>query len=222
MTAPPHKILINCLSARSGGAISYLRNAIGSILAEGNRLDGVEIHALCDARQALQIDTSPDRRILAETARLGGWKRSLWERRNLPRIVRQGGYGTVFTPYQLSAAALPVRSVLMLRNMEPFFFERYHYSFKNRLRNQLLRRSTIRSTRAASHVIAVSEFARDYLVDVVGVSRHAVTRIYHGRDPFFRNRSTMMRRDVYSKNCKLNPRFCLPVDRCCPTGAVRM
>ena len=179
------KILINCLSARSGGAVSYLRNAIGRILVQGNAGSKARFLALCDARQSELVDVDPAFLLAADTAGMSGLKRSFWERRNLPELVDRHGITTLFTPYQVSSVKTGARSVLMLRNMEPFFFRRYQYAWKTRLRNHVLRRSTIRSVRAADHVIAVSEFARRQLIDQIGVPNNRVTRIYHGRDTFF-------------------------------------
>ncbi len=177
--------MINCLGARSGGAVSYLRNAIGRILQAHDPAAGFRIQALCDSGQAEQVDADSDLVLRADTAGLSGTKRSLWEARNLKRLVNEHGFTTVFTPYQVSNAKTSAKSVLMLRNMEPFFHQRYDYSWNTRLRNRILKRLTIRSTKSADHVIAVSEYVRQLLVGPLGLDPDRVSRIYHGRDPFF-------------------------------------
>lgn len=110
-----------------------------------------------------------------------GWRRVLWERRNLNRIVSETKSGVVFTPYQIATPLKDVKQVLMLRNMEPFLFGRYSYSWKTALRNRLLARSSNQSLHRADRIIAVSGFAQDYLVDKLDIALDRIRRIYHGR-----------------------------------------
>lgn len=173
------------MSSKSGGGISYLRNAVRRLLLSGATDREVSIVALCDQAQANAVDVPAHFTLSANTEGFGGLKRSLWEKKHIPRIVRENQIDIVFTPYQVSNFKTPAKQILMLRNMEPFFFQRYGYSWKTKLRNYLLRYSTIRSVRRADHTIAVSKFASDQLIEDVGVPESRVTCIYHGRDPFF-------------------------------------
>ncbi|MDG1873777.1 MAG: glycosyltransferase family 1 protein [Mariniblastus sp.] len=179
------KILINCLSARSGGAISYLNNAISKILLMGKARENVEFFGLCDSNQASALDAHRELILQAPTANFGGLKRSLWERKNLPKLIKGHGFSTVFTPYQVQNFSSKAKSVLMLRNMEPFCFDQFQYGIKNRVRNHALRFATIRSMQSADHIIAVSGFAKDKLQERCRVSDDRVSHIYHGRDTFF-------------------------------------
>ncbi len=154
-------------------------------MAVGNARNESQFFALCDRQQNSIIDCDQSQVLIGETDQLSGLKRSFWERKNLPDLVQAHKFDVVFTPYQVSSVKSQAKSVLMLRNMEPFFFHRYRYSWKTRLRNAVLKRSTIRSVKSADHVIAVSDFAQMQLVDKLAIPPDNVTRIYHGRDLFF-------------------------------------
>lgn len=141
--------------------------------------------ALCNHKQAGLLDADDDQVIQVETDNLGGWKRNLWEKRNLPDLVRHHRFDTVFVPYQVAPGRLPARTVLMLRNMEPFCHRSYRYPLSMRLRNIALQRASEKSMRQADHVIAVSDYARSWLVDRMKIPEEQTTRIYHGRNPWF-------------------------------------
>lgn len=179
------KCLINCLSARSGGAVSYLSNAVRRILSLDKAGVNASFRVLCDDNQAKAIALDGSQVLVAPTTECNAVHRSLWERRELPRIVREHDISVVFTPYQVSSNTASAKSVLMLRNMEPFFFGNYQYSLKTKLRNYILRHLTCKSIGKADHIIAVSGFVRSYLVDNMSIDPARITQIYHGRDHYF-------------------------------------
>lgn len=177
--------LVNCLSAKSGGAISYLRNLLPRLhqLAENST---VEMRFLCDGQQKTHLGRVDAERIVdSPTDGLSALKRIGWEKKNLPALVRDHDVDVVYTPYQILNAKTPSRNVIMVRNMEPFLFGRYSYKLKGRLRNAVLRRATVKSIGNADRVIAVSGFVSEYLEENYGVQNEKLTKIYHGRDTFF-------------------------------------
>jgi len=180
-------VLIDCLSSVSGGAASYLRN-LGPLLSDRfeESPEGHCLKLLAHEEQRPLVQTIPDSRcIWMHGKRLGGYRRVLWERMNLPRITREQRVDVLFTPYQIAPTVYGVKQVLMLCNMEPFRFRDFRYSPGTWLRNYVLHFHSLRSLRAADRVIAVSEFTKDQLVNSIGVGPYRVRTIHHGRDTEF-------------------------------------
>lgn len=180
------RVLINCLSSRSGGAVAYLRNLLPLLAAELARRDAELITLIRSDQQHLVPESVQARqRIDVASAQVDGVKRLLWERLHLAKTSQTAGAQVVFTPYQIGTRVAHARNVSMLRNMEPFFAENYPYTMKSRVRNMALRVQTGRFLRQSDAVIAVSEYVADYARTVLAISPERITRIYHGRDLTF-------------------------------------
>jgi glycosyltransferase involved in cell wall biosynthesis len=120
----------------------------------------------------------------------------MWEMLALPRIVKEQKIDVLFTPYQLAPAVRNVRTVVMIRNMEPFLVHKYRYDFKNYLRNAVLRRASIKTLKGADKVIAVSNFPASYCLNNLRIPAARLTTVYHGRDKRFSAESTAADADV--------------------------
>lgn len=181
------KVLINCLSSFSGGAVSYLRNIIPKLVAlfEGSEQShSIEILAHIEQKQLFQ--SIPESQcILLRNSCSGGYRRFLWEYCNIDRIIRRRNIDILFSPCQVSPRVSGIKQVMMLRNLEPFFCYRYKYSIRPWLRNQLLAIQSKRSLQAADRIIAVSDYVKHILVDCLNISPKHIRRIYHGRDVNF-------------------------------------
>lgn len=176
---------MNCLSSRSGGAVSYLRHVLEPLAAALAAQD-IRLIPLIRDQQAPYLPASfLTSAVRVPDARVAGLRRAAWERWNLKRIVREHDCGLVFTPYQMATLLPATTNVVMLRNMEPFFSRNYPYSPGSRLRNEVLRLQSSRTLRRAEATIAVSDFAGGYATTELGVDAARVTRIYHGRDESF-------------------------------------
>lgn len=175
-------VLINCLSALSGGAVSYLHNLVPLLTRQFE--ESPENHSLRilahESQRELLGDVPDSQCVWTRGARPTGWRRILWERRNITRIARETNADVLFTPYQIGPCVEGLKQVLMLRNMEPFFSNRYRYSLSSFIRNYFLLRASIRVLRMASRVIAVSEFARNHLIHKIGIDTERIWTIYHG------------------------------------------
>ena len=181
------RILMNCLSCVSGGAVAYLRNLtprLHGLFAESP--GGNQLRILAHASQSdLLSDVPEDALILVNGRRPLGYRRLLWEKRHLPRIAAEHDVDVVFVPYQVGMHVKGLRHIFMLRNMEPFFYRGYNYGWRGGLRNNLLHRYSVRTLRMADRVIAVSQFAHDWLVHSMNVRPERVRTVYHGRDESF-------------------------------------
>lgn len=180
-------ILVNCLSSMSGGAITYVKN----ILPKLNDLfkDSNDKHSLQflahEEQRSLLLNIPEDQCILLKDRRPVGYQRFLWEKFNLPRIIKENNIDVLFVPYQISPIINGIKQVMMARNMEPFFFKKYKYKFKPLIRNYILQWQTSHALGAADKVIAVSRFCENHLINDLDIRAERVRRIYHGRDLSF-------------------------------------
>lgn len=182
-----------CISAISGGAVSYLRNMVPILnsLFESS-VNGHRIKFIVHESQKNLLPTVIDSSyIWAHGPRPMGLRRLLWERRHMPRIARDHQADVLFTPYQVGPHVPGVKHVRMIRNMEPFEFGKYRYSFQTAVRNYVLRRQSSLSLRQADRVIAVSGFAEEYLRENLRIPCDRIRRIYHGRDLDFSSQSDL-------------------------------
>jgi glycosyltransferase involved in cell wall biosynthesis len=179
------KVLINCLSGRSGGALSYLANALPRLMNLAAARSDLSLLILCDERQAQLVGEHDTERIQVPLAEGSGIARSWWERRNLPALVRARHIDAVFTPYQVESIRTGARSLLMIRNMEPFCYQCYANGWRHSLRNRTLKRMSDRSLKKADHIIAVSDYAAQYLTTQLRIDPARISRVYHGIDPSY-------------------------------------
>jgi len=180
-------ILIYCLSSVSGGAVAYLRNLapllVDLIVRNGDRHN---LKFLAHTEQGFLFKGIDNSLICwVRGLRPKGFRRVWWEWQNLPQIVKEQKIDILFTPYQIGPHVNGVKRVLMIRNMEPFYFGAYHYSLKSILRNYLLRWQSSRMLQGAGRVISVSGFAEDQLKEGLDIPPDLIRKIYHGRDADF-------------------------------------
>lgn len=193
------KLLINFLQSHSGGARSYLRNILPYInhwpdqeemqvylLLYKQQLDADKIDVSKFKIKPVIIDTIPKFKPLAEQC-------------VVRKIAKQLSADILFTPYQVAFPVKGVRSVLMLRNMEPFLHWQFSSTKRNRIRNIVLQLLSSYSLKNADLVIAVSDFAKEYMIKHLGISPKKIDRIYHGRDQRFSSTSTANDFDLLRK-----------------------
>ncbi len=181
------RLLINCLSSVSGGAVTYLRNLVPKLAAEIHRLDAsVELVLLHHAHQRTFFPPEiKARRVELDARSSTGLRRAAHEALTLKSIVSAERADVVFTPYQAALLPRRTRHVLMLRNMEPFRFRAYSYGFRGAVRNALLEKWSAYCLRRADRVIAVSDYAYACAERELRVSGQRLRMVYHGRDPAF-------------------------------------
>jgi len=134
------------------------------------------------------FDIPSENIILINGDRPLGLFRFVWEKFSLPRIVADFDIDVLFTPYQVGPNIRGVKNVLMIRNMEPFFFFKYRYSMNTWLRNKVLSFISNHCLRKADRIIAVSKFAAGHLEDL-GIPNQSISLIYHGSPTFFKDSS---------------------------------
>lgn len=180
-------ILINGISAGSGGAITYLKNLMPRLLSKFKQSDDVKVYLLIKDEQLQMIShdvVNLNAKIIIAPS-LTGYSRFLWEQRNLKGLIEDYSIDLVFTPYQIAKIFKGKRNIVMLRNMDPFTFQLYPSIFKNWLRNHLLKYKTKQTLKSADVVVAVSQYVADFIINNSMASDTSIEQIYHGRNPAF-------------------------------------
>lgn len=176
-------VLINCVSAGSGGALAYLINLVPLLLDKESKGE-LKFKLLVKKKQAELLDDKYSS-FLIIAPDLNGYKRFLWEYFNLSNLVKKNNIDIIFTPYQIARVFKSVTNVVMFRNMEPFTFHKYRNTYKNWIRNKLLKYKTIHTINNADMVIAVSCYVRDVMLQNGMTTDDKIIQIYHGRNPVF-------------------------------------
>ncbi|MDX6513790.1 MAG: hypothetical protein QOE36_3294 [Gaiellaceae bacterium] len=157
------------------------------------------------------LRTRPD--VEAETIRFGGAGRLntiardvWWYPRGLPRRVRQVGVEVLHCPTFRAPTSSPVPVVVTVLDLavlrRPEFFNRW---------NRMYSRGMVpRVVRAARRVIAISEFTKRELVEVLGVDPGRVTVIPVPHDPAFSPDGDAAEGDYVLAVGTLEPRKNLP------------
>jgi len=171
-------ILINCISMRSGGGISILRNLITKIYKQ--RTQDIDIKILITQDQFLIFKEFKRKDIIIIKNPGNGINKIIWMFLNLKKIAKEYNIQTIFTPSQMTPIINGVNNIIMFTNLEPFKFHRYKYSFNLYLRNILARIYSIYSLKKAHKIIAVSDYAKDFLINQLRINQDKLFRVYHG------------------------------------------
>lgn len=202
MSAAGSRILINCLSAGSGGALSYIRNLLPRLLTLSKAQDNPTQFIFLYNRQLSSLFVGLPREACIEVDPAWSstpFKRLLWEKRHLNELLSAHSIEVMFVPAQFSALTRGVRSIYLIGNMEPFFFRSYSYAPAKWLRNALLAPLSRRVLSSADRVIAISEFSKGYCRESIGIPEERLSLIYHGRDLGFAPERTERDGDVLAK-----------------------
>src|SRR5271170_7792699 len=134
------RILINSLSARSGGGQTYVRNLLEFWPKDAES----EIFLLAPDSLELSGNVQGIQRIFVHAPVANPFLRAVWERARLPNLIRRLDANVFFSTGGIIGARLPenCKSVTMFRNMIPFHAtqEVSHPAGYQCLRNAILRK----------------------------------------------------------------------------------
>jgi glycosyltransferase involved in cell wall biosynthesis len=180
------RVLINALSARQGGGQTYLSNLLTYFPEE------YASQAFVLAPDSLSLPAQRDnvKKISVNWPVGNPFVRAIWERLQLPRLVRQLNADVLFCPGGIigSKVRASCKSVTTFQNMIPFDPElRRQYPFGYmRVRNWILKKVLLRSMLRSDLVIFISEYARKVVEMHTNGKLHNVAVIPHGISPAFR------------------------------------
>lgn len=154
------KVLMNAVSARSGGIATYTRNMIMTLGKQG-----------IDARIAVPPNLAPvDTAVTinVDIGRYGPWQRLYWDQAVWRRTVRSENPDILFSSANFGLLNSPVRQLLLVREgglFNPYYLQHVFPKFRPRTRkiHAMRRRLMLMSVRQADVVMFPSETLRDWV-----------------------------------------------------------
>ncbi len=187
------RVLISAVSAKSYGGDSYFR----SLLPVLSSRSGTECVVIAPDDRYATLCRGPVRLEVVSIPKVfRGPARAAWDQAMLPRLARRHGASVIYTAANSGVIGSSVPCVIAVRNMEALVPVRPGTPASHRLRHALLSRFTRASARAASRVVAASEFVRE-TVEALGVPAERITTVYHGVDDLPRPDLSLARKGGY-------------------------
>lgn len=181
------KIVINAVSAKMGGAVTYLTNVLRCLPPTGSGDEFVVY---------LPPETAAKQQGLQENVRLvptmighaAWWKRIWWEQVTLRRCLRAEHADALFSSANFGMFRCPLRQLLLVRI--PLYFSRPYlemflpqHPFKTRMAFKLRRWLCCRSARAADIVMTPTQAMLDELMEFVQVEPRKRLVNFYGAAP---------------------------------------
>lgn len=174
------RVAISTLSGAGYGGVTYFRNFLPA-LAEVDAKNEYIIFARREMIDGLGIAQANFRFVECSECMRHPLLRLLWEQLILPIKMVRMRVDVLFTAKNMNLFLATTKSVIAIRNMEPFFYRRYRNHW--RLNFSSLMRSVLTrlSMRKASAIIAVSRSTKDYLSERFPHHRSKLSVVYNGR-----------------------------------------
>jgi glycosyltransferase involved in cell wall biosynthesis len=172
-----HRILVNAIHARAGGGLTYLRNLLPLLAAEGD----LELHLIAHPEQRTALAALSPAIRMHDIALPRGWLALLlWEQIALPAIARRIGYDAVLSPANFGPLLLPAQIVVVQNAVTVGAHES---RLGKKLYWAVLRMMTMLSLCVARRAIAVSHYVADSIA--MPFRRGALRVVPHGVDAVF-------------------------------------
>ena len=115
------KVLINAVSAKSGGAVSYIRNLADELVMSYPKYEFIFVCPSDQVGSILKVGRNI-KVILTEIGQQSSWKRFLWDQIALRRIIQKEKVVLLISSSDFGVWFPPCRQILMIRNS--LFFSR--------------------------------------------------------------------------------------------------
>ncbi len=187
MTSSRPRIVINTLSARTGGGLTYARNLLKHFEID----DRADVYVLVAPQRRHMLPDGAYTFIDCKFAGQNVLQRTLWEAVGLPRLLRELEADVYYVLSGTLAAKPPAgcKSVVAFRNLLPFDpknRKRYPHGY-TRYRLWLIGQAQPRSFARADLVIFISEFGREVVEAVVTERAGRAVVIPHGVGEAFKS-----------------------------------
>ena len=182
----PVKVAINAVSAKMGGAVSYLTNLLRHLPPPESGyqffvfLQADTAKLLGELRGNIQLCVQPGKD-------KEGWRRLWWEQITLRRFLRKEKVDALFSTANFAMLRCPVKQILLVRNAL-YFSKTYRQMFlgKHGLRFRaafaLQRWLILRSARSADVVMTPTQVMLDELAQFGKLDRRKALVNYYGAD----------------------------------------
>jgi len=163
----------------SGGYIKYLRNAIPRI-CENPQVEAMLFASSFSAKENnLYLNCKNIQTVSCKPYRFLG----IIDDYELIKNLNEFYPDVVFVPTERYFKYNKAPVVNMLQNMEPFVKQNFNNKqIKVRFKNTIKAIDGKYSIKKSSHVIAISEFVREFLINSCGIKPNKVGLVYHGVD----------------------------------------
>ncbi len=172
------KILINALSARRGGIVTYTRNVTAALVERG-------LDVVIAAPSNLKFESGHGQHIKIDVADYRPLRRAIWEQVVWRRIVSRVRPDVLFSSANYALLRCPLPQVLLIREgglFDPFYLANVapEQGLKAAVLRNLRRRLMIRSGRQSDRVFTPSETTREQLLMWAPDLRSKVTANHYG------------------------------------------
>ncbi len=156
------KVLINALSARRGGIVTYTRNVTAALV-------GLGVDVVIAAPPELEIGERHVEHIAIDVSNFHPLRRAIWEQLVWRRIVSRVAPDVLFSSANYALLRSPVPQVLLIREgglFDPFYLANVapEQGIEAAVWRNLRRRLMIRSARRSDRVFTPSETTREQLL----------------------------------------------------------
>lgn len=201
------KIVINALSAKTGGGVTYINNLIPAL---GRRDRDNEYLLLLSPSSPVRIHSLPENFKVIRLGRLmsSPLLRVLYEQFMLPFFLGREKADLLYSPGDMTTLASPCPVVLAMRN--PVLYTKIPLQWKgrDRIRSLVLSKLARLSARRADRIIFVSESSRREIGTRLNIDPVKSRAIHHGLSSGFRWKDGEIQESEISK---LPPEYILSV-----------
>lgn len=112
----------------------------------------------------------------------------IWELSLVNPAVKKLNADAVLFPRGFAAASHPVKDIVLIHDLIPLYYKDHYPKALGRVQNEYICRRLEQSARTASHIITVSDFSKNDIVNRFGTDPDKISVIYHGMEesPAFR------------------------------------
>lgn len=184
---------MSLLSGISYGGVTYFNNLIPSLA----KVDNFNEYHIFDSRDGMLSKRIRQKNFIFHICPpyVGSTlMRFLWEQLILPYELKKRKIDIMFTAKNGNIFFAPCKTVIAIRNMEPFCYKNYENEWALNVFSWLRRKFTLVSIKKADLIIAVSKSVKQYLKDHFSSIGEKIHVIYNG-NPLKGNSNINIRND---------------------------
>lgn len=203
------EILINALSAREGGGVTYIKHLLPALVREGK---SHEYHVLLSQRyqrnliECLPLEVHPLILDLRATPLLYRW---WYIQRNLPKLLRQRRFGLLLTVNEIGTLWSPCPHVVLVRNLNIYAPLVALSNWRDRMRLLIYRIAreplAYLTLRRADRIVFVSRSFCRQVTEQLHLEPSKARVVYHGVNPIFSTVGNRVKGDGHSISPEQGP-----------------
>lgn len=192
-------VMLRHLDQHGGGALVYTQNLLGRLLAMDTANEYVLVY-----RNAKWIGTYGDGERIREVAAPAP-SALIWDQLVVPRVMAREGVDLIFNPKFSLPLLSAIKGVWVCHGLD-WYVMPWGSKWVDRLSHRFL---IPRYAQKSEHIIAVSETARQHVIEYLGVDEDRVHTVYLGVDEAFGEQMDLSKLQATRKAYGLPDRFFL-------------